>query len=223
MCYIWRCDADDFDHSGPLHVYLQHITPWNRIPFVFDESGNAHRIHHIRLNVRSDCPIICMDAVNNGHAVSHVLIWRLDRSEATWGVFDNRHAACVSDRHLLDPLLSYELPITSEQANALTQWYDEHDNRRAIARGSGFASRRSENNRAVTRLTPHTSRPLDIDGRPISERIRVCSNIQLSCIHGTDHIAGYGPISTTSCAISTSDLTRFVSVDSLPQKLEDTS
>ncbi|KAE9974444.1 hypothetical protein EG328_003830 [Venturia inaequalis] len=172
MCYIWRCDADDFDHSGPLHVYLQHITPWNRIPFIFDESGNARRIHHIRLNVRSSCPIICMDELNNRYPVSHVLIWRLDRSEATWGVFDNRHAARASDWPLFDPLFSYELPITSEQANALAQWYDDHENRGAIARGLGFASGRGENNRAVTRLTPHTPRPLGIDERPIFERIR---------------------------------------------------
>lgn len=184
MCYIWRCDADDFDHSGPLHVYIQHITPWNRIPFIFDESGNARRIHHIRLNVRSSCPIICMDEFNNRYPVSHVLIWRLDRSEATWGVFDNRHAARASDWPLFDPLFSYELPITSAQANALAQWYDEHENRGAIARGLGFASGRGENNRTGTRLTPHTPRPLGIDERPIFERIRVCFIAQPSYIIG---------------------------------------
>ncbi|TID20669.1 hypothetical protein E2P81_ATG05298 [Venturia nashicola] len=172
MCYIWRCDADAFDHSNPLHAYLQHITPWNRIPFIFDESGNAHRIHHICLNIRSSRPIICMDAFHNLYSVAHVLFWRLDQSDATWGVFDNRHAAHASDRPLFDPLLSHELPITSEQANALAQWYDEHDNGRAIARGLGFATRRHENNRANTRLNPHAPRRLvDIDERPIFERI----------------------------------------------------
>lgn len=162
MCYIWRCDADDFGHTGPLHVYLPHITPWNRIPFIFDESGNAHRIHHIRLNIRSSCPIICIDASNNRHSVSHIIIWRLDRPEATWGVFDNRYTPRTSDMPLFDPLLSYELPIISEQANALTQWYDAHENSRAIARGSGFASGRNEN-RDVTWITTNVSNTLRID------------------------------------------------------------
>ncbi|QDS72285.1 hypothetical protein FKW77_006523 [Venturia effusa] len=172
MCYIWRCDADDFGHTGPLHVYLQHITPWNRIPFIFDEAGKAHRIHHMRLNVRSSCPIICIDAFNNQYPVSQVLIWRLDRPEATWDVFDYRYTARSYNLPLLDPLISHQLPITSQQADALAQWYDENENRRAIARGLGFASRLNGNNRAFTRRTCADLRRWDNEERPTTETIR---------------------------------------------------
>lgn len=132
MCYIWRCDRDDFDHSLTVHAYLQDVLPWNKIPFIFDASGEMQRIHHIWLNLRSSRPMILVDAFDIQYSARGVLLWNVE--SVKWEVFDygllshNRYSPSVNTREML--------------YDALSRWYDNDNNRRALAIGSGFASRR---------------------------------------------------------------------------------
>jgi hypothetical protein len=81
MCFIWRCDRDDFDTSRQVHVYLQAIFSQECIPFILDEYGDFRVIYHIWFNLRSSDPMVVVDAFNNQHSVSHVLISKKDDEE----------------------------------------------------------------------------------------------------------------------------------------------